>query len=1322
MKWDVQTRDIEFTCPALPEMVGRGPGGKAFSEPMLIARSIRGREAVGELFEYVVVAESQPGFLQNPADAAQIDLEPIIGLHGTVAIQLAGIGTSFMGEQGEIGRANVGADTRYISGEIVSARIRCVEDRAAVYEFVLRPFVWQATQNCDSRIFSGSVMDVLRDVLAKYVGTIEWRIGGPWGGKAYYPPRDMVRQAWESDWTFALRLMEEWGLVFWFEHRKDFHSLVISDTSGGFERHGVAYEALRYHTGSRIDEEHIGELAVTYTATAGRATVNDHNYMRPRLGKGRVASREEHEDTSGTANGEIEIYAPAEFAQPETRSTTEQHDMHEEGRHLARVKLQAARCKGLRAKGKGHLRGLEPGRTFTLANYPQAAANREYVVLACELDMTEVGTSTVGTSADARRTYAVNAEFELHPVGEPYRLPQITPKPRVEGYEYAVIVAPQDHEMWTDYRNRLLIQFDWDREARFDGARSIWVRVVTQAQGREMGVVTPGRAGQMVVVSHVHGDPDRPVVAGFVVDSDNLPPWQLPANAALSGMRSRRLEHGAESNHLALDDTPGKQQAQLASDHAKSSLSLGFITRIDGNKGRQDARGEGFELRTDRWGVLRAARGLLATTFSRPNAAGQAKDVSETHARLTEARGIHEDMAQLAQRHGAQSAADNQGDVSKALKDANAALRGQAAANSDDFPELANPDIAISSAANVHLSATASMHIASREHTALTSGGSVAIAALKSLYASIGGRIALFASKAITILTPGRVRVESQTDEIELIARKVINILSQEKEIRLTAQRILMRAGDTLFELGPNGIFGHTKGALLFRAASRAMHGPLNVPVRAPMTDLALAKVAEHFVLVDNRSGLRIAEQPYRVTLTDGQVITGTTSAIGETALVLAQTMQMATVEILHNDGSGNAAAILQPMMTQSAERVGHSEGSPEMAFEKRAVQSHRIGSSTLQANGDQPSTSGFDIHYALCSPYNWGMRYSKANENRPGQLEFPEARKFAVAIREVLLDEVLWGDNYYGGQGKRPSLQLTLPLETDSCKKLAGLLLSVIKSALTDPSSGSFAIPETCAPNVIVSAKPLPNNDAGTFDPASWTLSVSGPAMLLLFETRSKETLEAGVTDAVAKLTDFVNTIYHETRHCQQWFWMFAMMQQQAANFSGTPDIARLPAEVAKNGTAPDVVNIASSQKIPDDNLALTGIKRMTAGAYLFVLYKYYRENIRPSYISDSISFSSEYTSARQQAKELLSDAGAGGTPIDVDRMLADGIGQGYLSRPWEDDAFFCGELAGIYWTGNEPQNIADNQCSRKYALAYNASRLASIAGQQSTPHDEKK
>ncbi|VXB50286.1 Type VI secretion protein ImpA (fragment) [Burkholderia sp. 8Y] len=428
MPWTVQSHTVTFKSSALPEIVDQKADGKEFQRQMLTVRSIRGREAVGELYEYVVVAEVEdPDLLLDPLDAAQVDLERIVGAIGTVAIELTGIGTFRAGQQGHSGYANIGADTRYISGQITSARIVCAEDRSAVYEFVLRPSVWRATQNKNSRIFRGSVDDILEKILRRY-GTTEWRLAGPWGGKGHYPPRDFVRQAWESDWSIAMRLMEEWGLFFWFEHNKDGHTLVISDTLGGFHRHGMAYETLRYHAGGRIDEEHINELSVTYSLTAGKATVSDHDYMQPRLRRANAALREAFEDAHGTASAGIEIYAPAEFAQPETDPpVTGRNDSRQEGMHLARVKLQAVRCTSLRVHGKGHLRGLQPGRTFMLVNYPQTRANRDYIALSCELDLTEVGTSSASW-----RQYSVNTQFELQPSTEHYRMPQSTPRPHVD--------------------------------------------------------------------------------------------------------------------------------------------------------------------------------------------------------------------------------------------------------------------------------------------------------------------------------------------------------------------------------------------------------------------------------------------------------------------------------------------------------------------------------------------------------------------------------------------------------------------------------------------------------------------------------------------------------------------------------------------------------------------------------------------------------------------------------------------------------------------------------------------------------------------------
>ncbi|MFM0330942.1 type VI secretion system Vgr family protein [Paraburkholderia strydomiana] len=1268
MIWHVNTRSITFSGRALPEIVGIASARNEVREPMLAVRSVRGREAVGELFEYVVVAESQVALLLNATDATQIDLTQIVGTDGTVAIEISGIGTFIAGQPGDIGRSNIGADVRYINGEIVSARIQCVEDRAAVYEFVLRPFMWRATQNSDSRIFSGTVVDILQKVFGRYLGSVDWRIGGPWNGMRRYPMRDMVRQAWESDWTFALRLMEEWGLVFWFEHAKDRHTLVVSDTSGGFHRHGIAYEALRFHTGGRIDEEHISSLAVTHTVTAGKACVNDHDYMQPRLRRSNAPNRHTYEAAGGTADPNIEIYAPAEFAQPDTFPSSYPHDAREEGQYLARVKVEAARCKGLRAKGTGRLRGLQPGRTFRLVNYPQDSANREYLVLACELDISEVGTST-----SAWRTYAVKAEFELHPVGEYYRLPQLTPKPRVEGYEYAVIVAPQGREMWIDSRNRLLIQFDWDREARFDGATSIWVRVVTQWQGSELGVVTPGRAGQMVVISHVHGDPDRPVVAGFVADRFNTPPWELPANAALSGIRSKSLDHGAQSNHLALDDTAGKLQAQLASDHAKSSLSLGHITRIDGNKGRQDARGEGFELRSDRWGVLRASMGLLFTSWGRSGAAGKVKDMDETHARLTEARSIHEALALSAQQHGAQQATGAQRDVAKALSDANAALRGKASDGARDFPEFGQPDIAVSSAANLHTAAQDNTHIVSGKHTALTAGGNVAIAALKSLFASVREAIAFYASKSITMIAAtGRIHLEARTDALQAIAREDVTVTSQNGWLRLAALKgIEINVGGTLLRLTPQGVTVHTNGHYLVHAASHATDDPQAAPVTLPVTQENPGRLAAHHVLVEDGGGFILGGQPYRITLDDGQVIEGVTNGRGEMQVATSNAVSFGLVELMSQSEpdkviSASTTTVWRDDRLPTPETV-------EMP-EKRTT---KVGGKSAETPGDGLTGDGKPPVFVGCDPMNWGLRTCHLLRNAKGadtppafqyrsDIEYPVAKSYTAAVKESLC-RIEWAS-------------LAGKMDEDLAAVIVPAIQGPIWNAL---QAGPFAMPARGAakggamPEITIVS---PNNAAefhfplaahGTFTAKYWTLCLSRWDIDEIIRS-VKDHPETNAT-----LIDFADTIYHEARHCQQLFWQIGLLSAFPDDYSAFSGMQKCFKQLAGK----KIFDLACATPFPNDSLARTGIHAMLIFYYYWVISQTKGVEYWKFIQADLEKVEAEVCKVRNV------------TPEQARTMAVT-----YASYLHEQDAFLCGEVVQYCWTGRS-QLRNPGTCTSVYA-----------------------
>ncbi|TDG16224.1 type VI secretion system tip protein VgrG, partial [Paraburkholderia silviterrae] len=386
-----------------------------------------------------------------------------------------------------------GAGTREISGLVADVNVLGKDGDATVYEFVLRPWCWLATLGTNSRVFNGSITDILHKALQPYRGTIEWRISG-----IVDPSRDLIRQAWESDWNFFLRLCEEFGYVVWFEHRDRTHVLVIADHCGAYHKLGPAYETLRYHTsGGHINKEHITQLSYGCAVTLDTVTVHDHSYLSPRLNTNSLPYRESWHDSDGAASANHETYTLADYAQPRTRWEVDQNDTnwHDDARYLARVKLEAIRGRGKRAEGRGHLRGIESGKTFTLTHYPYSEANCEYLVLDCTLDIREGG-----ITSNLVPEYSVEASFTLQPRSLAYRMPQDTPRPTIDGCEYAVIVGPQNAEMQIDEHNRVLIQYAWDREGGYDGRSSIWVRVAQQWQGDQMGTVMHGRCGQQVLV------------------------------------------------------------------------------------------------------------------------------------------------------------------------------------------------------------------------------------------------------------------------------------------------------------------------------------------------------------------------------------------------------------------------------------------------------------------------------------------------------------------------------------------------------------------------------------------------------------------------------------------------------------------------------------------------------------------------------------------------------------------------------------------------------------------------------------------------------
>jgi type VI secretion system secreted protein VgrG len=290
-------------------------------------------------------------------------------------------------------------------------------------------------------------------------------------------------------------------------------------------------------------------------------------------------------------------------------------------------------------------------------------------------------------------------------------------------------------------------------------------------------------------------------------------------------LRSRELgegKAGRRGNHLIFDDTAGKIQAQLKSDHQCSQLSLGHITRIEDTTGRKDPRGEGWEIATNAWGVARAGKGMLLTTEARNNAALHCKDMGETVERLSAAGDIHENLAETARLNSAQDSPAQQGAVADVIKKQNDSLQGNTTGGTN-FPELAQPLLVLSSPAGIATSTAQSTHIASDGNTALTTGRSLSIASGDSLFASIRQTFRLFVHKAgmKLIASAGNIDMEALSDSINLLAK--LNITQTANTITITAKEdVVINGGGSYAKFSASGIEHGTNGTFVAHAATHS--------------------------------------------------------------------------------------------------------------------------------------------------------------------------------------------------------------------------------------------------------------------------------------------------------------------------------------------------------------------------------------------------------------------------------------------------------------------------------------------------------------------
>ena len=85
------------------------------------------------------------------------------------------------------------------------------------------------------------------------------------------------------------------------------------------------------------------------------------------------------------------------------------------------------------------------------------------------------------------------------------------------------------------------------------------MRVAQIMAGKGWGFLATPRIGQEVLIDFLYGDPDRPVVVAGVYNAAQRVPYDLPADATVTGLKTNSSKGGGGFNEFRLDDRKGSE-------------------------------------------------------------------------------------------------------------------------------------------------------------------------------------------------------------------------------------------------------------------------------------------------------------------------------------------------------------------------------------------------------------------------------------------------------------------------------------------------------------------------------------------------------------------------------------------------------------------------------------------------------------------------------------------------------------------------------------------------------------------------------------------
>ncbi|AZN35327.1 type VI secretion system Vgr family protein [Iodobacter ciconiae] len=845
--------------------------GAAWGE-QLLPQQVSGSEGVNRAYRYQIDCLSPDGTLE---------LKSLLGL--PVVLSVADANGS------EIERCGV----------VSQAQLLGSDGGFAKYALTVEPPFALLRYRRTSRVFQDlSVPDIVKQVLAEHqeknpvfasVQTLDFKLSGAHG------PRSYCLQYRESDYDFLVRLMQEEGLAWRFAHlagaseRGSIASrgsspqvqLVVFDDA--FAVPEAQDSQVRFH---RADATEESDSLTTWNSQrqVGSSSVSLASFDY------KAASTSHTADQSAVDQGDGGQQIQLSFEDYDPQSLYYASDA--EGlSHYASLRQQAMDAKKKSFSGSGTLRSLQAGQWFRLEDHPahewDSAEQREFAVTELKFtannnlpaDLTQqlglVAPGLFAGAALAANTLPYQADFTAQRRGQP-----LTPifahealsKPKSFGVQTATVVGPAGSEVHTDEQGRIKIEFHWQRTAEhpefganLDDKSSCWIRVAYPSAGASWGHQFIPRIGQEVLVDFIEGDIDRPIVTGVVHNGSHPMPafsgaGALPANKTLSGIKTKEHE-GGQYGELLFDDTKGEVRTKLSSEHGKTQLNLGYLIhpRTDG---KGEPRGEGFELRSDKQGAIRAS-GLLISTEAKSGASGKQLDRSPAQSQLESALALAQSLGETATNQLADTI--ETGDDEQTIKPNNSP-GGKASIGhlhhhvhaSKSFEAGSNTDKDGKSKSKAQAGGQKVILLHGEDGVAITSPQSQTIAAGTNLdlvaqrdsnqtsgrrwIHNVGQHISLFVAGVKDkvalklIAAKGKIQLQAQSDDVEITADKNVKITACKEKVEIAAaDEVLLTAGGAYIRLKGGNIEIHCPGKVSIKGASHELSGPAQLKAKLPV-------------------------------------------------------------------------------------------------------------------------------------------------------------------------------------------------------------------------------------------------------------------------------------------------------------------------------------------------------------------------------------------------------------------------------------------------------------------------------------------------------